>query len=276
MRRNILLTIEYDGTEFFGWQRQPDVRTVQGEIEKVLSVICAQKIEINGVSRTDAGVHALDQKATFDADFAIPVTKLAEVANNLLDGGKKPARQPSDVRIIKAEEVPEGFHARFDSVGKNYRYLINNCPEPDIFMRNRCYHVQGRLDLAAMRKAAGCIVGTHDFACFQAAGGNERETTIRTVYDLSLKRAERGAADFGGAGTGDYIEMEITGDGFLYNMVRIITGTLVDVGLGKLAPSSVKEILENKDRTLAGHTAPARGLYLAKVYYDLEEMRGRK
>ena len=234
MEKNILLTVEYDGTDFFGWQRQPDVRTVQGEIEKVLSVICARKIEINGVSRTDAGVHALDQKATFSADFAIPVEKIAEVANNLLGGGKKPARQPSDVRIISAEEVPADFHARFSSVGKTYRYLINNSPEPDIFMRN-----------------------------FQAAGGNERETTVRTVYDLSI---------YGSAG--DYITMEITGDGFLYNMVRIIAGTLVDAGLGKIPAASLKDILEAKDRTKAGHTAPARGLYLAKVYYDREEMRG--
>lgn len=263
MEKNILLTVEYDGTDFFGWQRQPDVRTVQGEIEKVLSVICARKIEINGVSRTDAGVHALDQKATFSADFAIPVDKIAEVANNLLGGGKKPARQPSDVRIISAEEVPADFHARFSSVGKTYRYLINNSPEPDIFMRNRCYHVQQNLDVDAMIEAAAFVTGEHDFASFQAAGGNERETTVRTVYDLSI---------YGSAG--DYITMEITGDGFLYNMVRIIAGTLVDAGLGKIPAASLKDILEAKDRTKAGHTAPARGLYLAKVYYDREEMRG--
>lgn len=262
MEKNILLTIEYDGTHFYGWQRQPDVRTVQGEIEKVLSIICARKIEIDGVSRTDAGVHALDQKASFSADFAIPVEKLAEVANNLLDGGKRPARQPSDVRIIRAEEVKPGFHARYDSCGKTYRYLINNSPEPDIFMRNRCYHVQQPLDIEAMREAADFVIGTHDFACFQAAGGNERQTTVRTVYDLKICGS-----------SGDYVNMEITGDGFLYNMVRIIAGTLVDVGLGKIPASAVGDIVEARDRTKAGHTAPARGLYLAKVYYEQSLLR---
>ncbi len=263
MKRNVLLTIEYEGTDFYGWQRQPRVRTVQGEIERVLSVICACDIEIDGVSRTDAGVHALDQKATFAADFAIPVERIARAANSLLDGGKRPAKQPSDVRIVSAHQVPESFHARFSAVGKTYRYVINNSPIPDIFMRNRCYHVQQPLDVEAMREAAAFVRGTRDFAAFQAAGGNPGQTTVRTVKSLEIKGEPK-----------DYITVEITGDGFLYNMVRIIAGTLVDVGLGRMAPSSMEAVISSRDRTKAGHTAPAGGLYLLKVYYDPEEMRG--
>jgi len=252
MFRNILLTIEYDGTNFSGWQRQPNARTVQGELERVLSTLCAQDIKIDGTSRTDAGVHAYGQRATFSGDFSIPTENIKRAANNMLAGERNTV---SDVRIVKAEEVKEGFHARFDCKGKEYIYVINT-GEPSVFLKDREYFVDSELDFEEMKKASAAIVGTHDFACFQAAGGQERETTVRTVYSLDLIK------------TGSSIKMHIKGDGFLYNMVRIIAGTLVDVGSGKIKASDMEKIIDSKDRTKAGHTAPAQGLYLNEIYFD--------
>ncbi len=250
-----MLTIEYDGTYFSGWQRQPDVRTVQGELERALSKVCNQTITINGVSRTDSGVHALGQKASFKADFGIPTEKIMLAVNNLLSGGMHSQKGTADVRIVAVEEVPKEFHARFNCRGKMYRYIIRNSPDVDIFRRNYCYQIKQPLDMEAMKKAAKCIVGTHDFKCFQSSGGEEKETTVRTIHSLNIYRS------------GEDVILEISGDGFLYNMVRIITGTLVEVGLGKKKPEEISRIIESKERKNAGHTAPATGLYLVEVYY---------
>lgn len=286
MIRNILLKIKYDGTNFSGWQRQPNVPTVQGEVERVLSILCADDIQINGTSRTDAGVHAFGQQASFLGEFAIPTENIMRAANNLLD----PA-----VQIIEVTQVPLGFHARFDCKGKTYRYKIHNGREKNPFLRNYCYFVDKELDFDAMQEAAKYIVGTHDFKCFEAAGGQERETTVRTVTDLKLSCSDSvniarcgkeesidkigSQMDENFVGGEDFtikdekwfeprdMYIEITGDGFLYNMVRIITGTLVDVGLGKIKPDEVKEIIKSRDRQRAGHTAPAQGLYLQEIYY---------
>ena len=255
MERNILLTIEYDGSGFHGWQRQPEVRTVQGELEKVLSRVCGVPITINGTSRTDAGVHALGQRASFGGDFGIPTDRIALATNNLLAGGMNSQLGVGDVRIIKAEDVPADFHARFNSRGKMYRYIIRNCPEVDIFRRNHCYQVSQPLDIDAMMHAAAHVEGTHDFKCFQAAGGQEKETTVRTIHSLVIRRES------------ENVIIEVSGDGFLYNMVRIIVGTLTEVGLGKKKPDALKDIIESRDRQKAGHTAPAEGLYLVEVYY---------
>lgn len=251
MIRNILLTIKYDGTDFSGWQRQPTVPTVQEELERVLSVLCADDIEINGTSRTDAGVHALGQRANFLGEFAIPTENIKFAANNMLN----PA-----VQITEVKEMPLGFHARFDCIGKTYEYRIHNGSEKDPFLRNCCYFVRKPLDIEKMREAASHIVGKHDFKCFQASGSEERKTTVRTVSALEIKAAEdeNGETD---------IRIQVTGDGFLYNMVRIIAGTLVDVGLGRLKPDYIKEIIESLDRKNAGHTAPPQGLYLKEIYY---------
>ncbi len=262
MERNFLLTIEYDGTGFSGWQRQPDKPTVQGTIEKALSTVCCQDVKINGTSRTDAGVHAYGQRASFKGEFGIPSDKLAMVVNNRLAGGLRGKTGVGPVRIVDAIEVPLDFHARFDSKGKTYIYRIRNSKEMDIFQRNYCYQVTEPLDIAAMQAAAAHIEGTHDFACFQAAGGEERETTVRTVFQLKIERA------------GSEVYIIITGDGFLYNMVRIITGTLVEVGLGKRSPESVADTIISADRQKAGHTAPPQGLYLKKIYYDFKEVPG--
>ena len=245
MERNLLLTVEYDGTFFHGWQRQPGIRTAQGELERVLSILCAQDVTVDGTSRTDAGVHALSQKVTLKGDFAIPTANIKRAANNLLEG---------DLRIIKVEEMGEGFHARFNCKGKKYIYRIAT-EEQSVFERNYVWQINARPDVELMRKAASYIIGTHDFACFQAAGGEEKETTVRTVWSLDVSEK------------GNHIEISVTGDGFLYNMVRIITGTLLEAGLGTRAPESVAEAIEKGDRARAGLTAPPQGLYLAEVYY---------
>ena len=256
MERNILLTIEYDGTNFCGWQRQPGLRTVQGQLEQALTKVCGKEITLNGTSRTDAGVHALGQRASFRGEFGIPTDRIMLAVNNLLCGGMNVRGKCADVCIRDVREMPADFHARFDSKGKKYRYIIRNSGEIDVFARNYCYQVKSPLDLAAMQEAAALIVGTHDFACLQAAGGNPRETTVRTVFSLDVFRRE----------VGD-IAIEITGDGFLYNMVRIIAGTLVEVGQGKKRPREISSIITSKERQRAGHTAPPEGLYLVEIYY---------
>ncbi len=261
MERNILLTIAYDGTNFCGWQRQPAVRTVQGVLEDALSKVCRVPIRLNGTSRTDAGVHALGQRASFTGDFGIPTDRLPRAVNNLLSAGQTYRTKSSDVRVLDAREMDKGFHARFDSKGKRYRYIIKNTPEADLFSRNYAYHVKEPLDVEQMRQAAALIEGTHDFACFQSSGGTPRETTVRTVCSLQVEPKAHGE-----------IWIEIAGDGFLYNMVRIIAGTLTEVGLGRKSPADIPLILEEGRRQLAGHTAPAEGLYLVEVFYeDLSE-----
>lgn len=262
MERNLLLTIEYDGTDFFGWQRQPNVKTVQGTLEEAFSTVCGQGIKVDGTSRTDAGVHAYGQRASLRGTFGIPTDRVALAVNNRLAGGMRGKFMTGPIRIKEVREMPLGFHARFDAKGKTYIYKLDVSGRPDVFRRNYYYQLAQPLNVKAMRQAAGQIVGTHDFKCFQSAGGEERDTTVRTIYDLQI--AEKDGE----------IHIEVTGDGFLYNMVRIITGTLVEVGLGKRHPMELKSVIHSEDRQNAGHTAPPQGLYLAEVYYDLEEVPG--
>lgn len=256
MKRNILLTVAYDGTGFSGWQRQPNRTTVQGALESALSLVCGTAITVNGASRTDAGVHAYGQRANFELESAIPVDKLALAVNNRLSSGGKGKPVTGPIRIQKAEEVPLDFHARFDAKGKKYIYKIKNDTAADLFCRNYYYQILKPLDIDAMNAAARFVVGEHDFKCFQAAGGQEKETTVRRIFSSKVCRREQD------------IIIEITGDGFLYNMVRIITGTLVEVGKGKRVPGEIASVIESKDRRNAGHTAPPQGLYLAEVYYE--------
>ena len=255
MEKNFLLKIAYDGSRFSGWQRQPDKRTVQGTLEEALSIFTKTEVKLNGTSRTDAGVHALMQCASFKGDFAIPEEGLLRAVNNLLSGGMNRRNSVGDCEILSIEEMPMDFHARFDCRGKTYRYVINNGPK-DIFRRNYCCWVPGNLDMERMREGASRLVGTHDFCAFQASGGNERETTVRTISDAVIS----------GNPGGDII-FEVTGDGFLYNMVRIITGTLIEMGQGKKSPEEMTSIIESLDRSRAGHTAPAEGLYLKEIYF---------
>ena len=254
--KNYLLKLEYDGSAFHGWQEQKGQRTVQGTLQEALAAVCNQEITVAGTSRTDAGVHALMQCCSFKADIGIPTENLPKALNNMLSGGRYgEGSKGSDLRVLSAEEMPEDFHARFNCKGKTYKYLISN-GEADVFRRNYCYNVDsGELNVTAMNEAAKHFIGTHDFAAFQSTGGTPRETTVRTIFDARVEQA------------GDII-FSVTGDGFLYNMVRIMTGTLIEVGLGKIAPDQVAEIIESADRTKAGHTAPPCGLYLAEVFFD--------
>jgi tRNA pseudouridine38-40 synthase len=291
----VLLTIAYDGSTFHGWQKQPGERTVQGYLEQTMSRLFDREIQLSGTSRTDAGVHAFGQRASFRTDIGIPTEKLALVVNNALCAreGHESGRggfAKSPVRIVKAEEMPESFHARFDSKGKKYIYRIcagvGAClqsAEPDeaqrslVFERNYVYHVGDRLDVQAMDAAAKYFEGEHDFKSFEASGGNPRETTVRRMMHAGVRECgaaaddsagtEIGAGTEGGNGRLQRIEYTIEGEGFLYNMVRIMTGTLVEVGRGKRRPEEIPEIIEAADRQKAGHTAPPGGLYLAEVFY---------
>lgn len=262
MERNLLLTIEYDGTDFFGWQRQPEVPTVQGTLEEALSAVLGKNVQVSGTSRTDAGVHAYGQRASFSGEFGIPTNRIALAVNNRLAGGVRGKAASGPIRITDVREMPADFHARFDAKGKTYLYKIRNSREPDLFRRNYCYEIASPLDEHAMALAAEQITGTHDFQCFQASGGTERETTVRTIYRLEVLRI------------GEEVLLRVTGDGFLYNMVRIITGTLIEVGMGKRHPLSIESVIHSKDRQNAGHTAPPQGLYLMEVYYELRKIPG--
>lgn len=258
--KNILLKIKYDGTDFYGWQVQDDVRTVQGEIEHVLTFVAGEQIYINGTSRTDRGVHALEQCANFKWDNNLPTENLAMVMNRRF-GTKGMGRSgaPGDIEILSAEEVPLNFHARFDCIGKTYRYVIDG--NGDIFRRNYCWQLPKILDIDEMKKASEYVVGTHDFKCFESAGANPRESTVRTVKSIDIISETTNKEEQG------RLIIEVTGDGFLYNMVRIIVGTLVEVGLGKRTPESMEGIIQSRNRANAGMTAPPQGLYLKQIYF---------
>ena len=273
MGKNILLTIAYDGSEFHGWQKQPGEVTVQGYLEATMSRLFKQEIALSGTSRTDAGVHALDQKASFVSDISVPIEKLPLVINNALCGEEKGPFAKAPVRILSAREMPDDFHARFDCKGKEYIYKIkaacgsNGTAESpqiglsQVFDRNYVYHVSETLDAKAMEEAAKYLIGEHDFKSFEASGGNPRETTVRTIFDAKVFASETPM------GSTQNIEIHVSGDGFLYNMVRIIAGTLIEIGQGKREPADMERIIEVKDRQEAGFTAPPNGLYLAEVFY---------
>ena len=243
--KNIKLTIEYDGTSYHGWQRQNNAVTIQDTIEACIAKITGEECSLTGASRTDQGVHALGQVANFKTRSPIPVEKFPFVLNSVL---------PDDICIKKAELVDDSFHSRYDAKGKKYRYLIYNSPYPSALLRNRAYHVPAKLDIENMNKAAHLLLGTHDFTAFKAAGGSAK-TSERTITDVSLTKNE------------EIITFEIKGNGFLYNMVRIIVGTLIYVGLGKIDPDDVATIINSKERRNAGKTVGPQGLYLVEVYY---------
>lgn len=243
--RNIKLALEYDGKEFLGWQRQKVGRTVQGVLEKAIEELTKEKVEVIGCSRTDTGVHAKEFIANFYTNSTIPGDKFIYALNNKL---------PDDVVIIKSEETDEAFHSRFDSQGKTYCYTILNREIPTALYRNSSYLVKEQLDVEKMREAAKYLLGTHDFAAFRSVGSSVK-TTVRTLYKVEVEKYD------------NFINIYVSGDGFLYNMVRIIVGTLIDVGRGKIQPLIINEILETKDRTKAGKVVPPMGLTLIKVFY---------
>lgn len=247
--KNIKLTIEYDGTHYGGWQKQNNNSTIQEEIQKAISKITNEDINLIGSSRTDAGVHARGMVANFKTESKVPPEKFREAINTKL---------PDDIGIIKSEEVPLDFHARYDSKGKTYCYTIINRLEKVAISKNYVYHVKDKLDIELMKKSCEYFVGKHDFKAFKTSGSSVK-TSIRTISDLHIETFN--------SEYGTKIMFYITADGFLYNMVRIIVGTVVDVGRGKIKESIIGDIIKSGDRNKAGHCAPASGLTLLKVYY---------
>ncbi|MGB9613514.1 MAG: tRNA pseudouridine(38-40) synthase TruA [Candidatus Margulisiibacteriota bacterium] len=251
--RNIKLTIQYDGTSFAGFELQPGKRTIRNEIEKALYKLFGQKIKINAASRTDAGVHALGQVVNFSLRNPIPLSNIPKALNSVL---------PEDIRVIKAEQKPKKFNARFDAQAKEYEYLISNGDILPPQFRNYVWQVKPKLDLWLMRKAAKLLIGKHDFSSFCAAGGDDKNL-VRTLYRLDIRKRRMCLWNSKLL----VISCKLIGNGFLYKMVRNIVGTLVEVGLGKTSLAELRKILHARDRRLAGKTAPAAGLCLTKVRY---------
>jgi tRNA pseudouridine38-40 synthase len=243
--RRICIVLEYDGTNYGGWQRQNNAPSIQEELEKNLLKITGEKISVQGSGRTDSGVHALGQVAHFDTSARMPADKFALALN---------AGLPRDIRVRSSREVSSEFHARFCAKRKRYRYTINNGEIASALQRNFQLHYHARLEEAAMEKAARMLEGTHDFRSFMATG-TRMENTVRTIYDSSLQRQ------------GDLLIYEVEGNGFLYNMVRIIVGTLLEIGMGKYPPEHMEKVISACDRAAAGPTAPAQGLMLVQVEY---------
>ena len=244
--RNIKLTIEYDGKDFNGWQKQPNKLNIQGTIEQAIKTITGEEIELNASGRTDAGVHALGQVANFKTNSQIPIEKFAIAINS---------RLKRSIVIKKAEEVDERFHSRLNCKKKTYRYVINNSFEGSAIYRNLETHIPQKLDIDKMKQAIKYFEGEHDFKAFKASGTSSK-SSVRTIYETNLYQEN------------DRIFIELTGNGFLYNMVRIIAGTLVDVGLGKIKPEEIPQIIKEEKRENAGKTLPPNGLYLLKVMYE--------
>ena len=240
--------MEYDGTDYAGWQRQSNAMTVQEQLERAVKRLTGETVCVSGASRTDAGVHALGQSAHFDTESRIPADKFSFALNTLL---------PPDIRVVRSEEVSAEFHSRFSGHGKRYRYLIHAAPHAGALDRRTHAHVIYPLDVEKMRREALDLVGTHDFAAF-AASGSVVKDTVRTIYRVEVSQR------------GSEICLIVEGSGFLYNMVRIIAGTLIGVGSGKLAPGAFRRAIESGSRLDLGVTAPAHGLTLMEVFYTLE------
>jgi tRNA pseudouridine38-40 synthase len=238
--------ISYDGTNFSGYQVQPNQRTVQSELEAALAKLHKGKeVKVFASGRTDAGVHAKGQVIHFDSPLSIPVERWAAALNSLL---------PEDLAVLSVETVSGSFHARFDTMGKEYRYCLYLAAKRNPFKRNYAFQYPYPLDLEAMQKAAQYLLGTHDFTSFCSAK-TEVADKIRTIKDIHFSM------------DGELLTIQFVGDGFLYNMVRILVGTLLEIGSGNRSPKEIPELLAKKDRRLAGKTAPAHVLYLWKVFY---------
>jgi tRNA pseudouridine38-40 synthase len=247
LSRNFKLIIEYDGTRYFGWQRQVEKPTIQAEIERVLSRITQQPVILKGSGRTDAGVHALGQTANFHCETRLNSKTIQHALNSLL---------PADIVIRDCSEVPDGFHARYDVLFKTYQYQILNHPIPSAMERDFSWHIQKPLNVQAMREAICSLKGTHDFKAFEGVG-SPRTHTVRTIDRTEIIENGKGIW-----------RILIKGDGFLRFMVRNIVGTLVRIGMGKMPSEEMKCILQSRDRARAGETAPARGLFLVEVLYE--------
>lgn len=244
--KRIKLTVAYDGTDYCGWQIQPNGITIEEVLNKKISKLTGEDIHIIGASRTDSGVHALGNVAVFDTESTIPPERFAYAINQ---------RLPEDIVIVQSEEVPEDWHPRYQDCTKYYEYHIQNSNVPNPLRRRTTNHVSFQLNEKKMQEAANYLIGTHDFKSFCNIRTNT-DDTVRTIYSLDVIRKE------------EEIIIRVSGNGFLYNMVRIIAGTLIRVGRGFYQPEQVKKILETKERTEAGVTAPPQGLRLVKIQYS--------
>ena len=245
--RRIALIIEYDGTDYVGWQLQPNGIAVQETICRAFKKLTGEDVVLHASGRTDSGVHARAQTAHFDTGCRIPADKICYALNT---------RLPGDIRIKASFEVPQEFHARFDVLEKHYVYRINNAPHASAFTRNYALHVHYPLDIGRMNEAAKRFLGEHDFNAFRSVG-SKAKTTVRTIYESEWTR------------DGDELRYHVAGSGFLYNMVRIMVGTMIRIGQGFEEPEIITEALEMKERSFAGDTAPAHGLTLWRVRYGL-------
>lgn len=248
--RNIKLVLRYDGRAYSGWQTQRNRRTIQGTVTETLEKIIGQPVRLFGSSRTDAGVHAFGQVANFRTDNHLTCEVLKQAVN---------AELPNDIQIVAAEEVPDSFHAISDATRKRYRYVLDDGNPGDLFRRNYSWHIRTRLDAEAMHRAAQHLRGKHDFRSFETHYPN-RTTSVRTILDIDVHRADDQR--------GNFVHIEVEADGFLYNMVRTIVGTLVDIGLGRHPEDWPAEVLAALNRTAAGMTAPPQGLFLLWIDYE--------
>ena len=245
--RNFKIILQYEGTRYQGWQRQDSTgNTIQGKLEAILGKMTGLGfVQVDGSGRTDSGVHALGQVANFKIDTEMTKEQIMNYINQYL---------PEDIGVISIDEMPERFHSRLNAKGKTYRYRIWNSPLPCVFERKYVHVLADKLDVDAMKKAAVCFVGKHDFKAF-TSNKKSKKSTVRTIESIAIERND------------NELVLTYNGDGFLYHMVRILTGTLIEVGLGKRSPESIPELLEHGTRDMAGELAPAKGLCLVEVRY---------
>ncbi|MCA1024322.1 tRNA pseudouridine(38-40) synthase TruA [Halobacillus litoralis] len=243
----IRMIIAYDGTRYAGYQVQPNGNTVQAELEKALKKIHkGSPVKVTASGRTDARVHAVGQVIHFDTPLEIPLSNWRRALNSML---------PDDIQVKQADQPADGFHARYDTTGKEYRYFVRNHPDPDLFRRHYTSHVKAPLNVAAMKQACAYIEGEHDFTSFCSPKTDIKGSKVRTIFKADVESS------------GEEVMFTFKGSGFLYNMVRILVGTLLEVGKGERTPEDIPGILEARSRESAGRTAPPQGLFLWKVDY---------
>lgn len=244
--RNIRLLLQYEGSRYQGWQRQQSTdNTIQGKLEVLLGRMCGETITLSGSGRTDAGVHALGQVANFHTECQMPVEEMLAYINRYL---------PEDIAVVEIAEAPLRFHSRLNAKGKHYEYRVINSAIPDVFRRRYALEMPESLDVEAMRRAAGFLLGEHDFKSFTSAKKGKK-STVRRIDEIAIVKE------------GNVITFSFRGNGFLHHMIRILMGTLLEVGMGKCAPESMEEILAARDREQAGPLVPAKGLVLVEVYF---------
>lgn len=247
MSYNYKIILQYDGTRYDGWQKQGNTdQTIQGKLEAVISKMAGTETEVHGSGRTDAGVHAYGQVANFHLEKKWDSEELKDYLNRYL---------PEDIAVFSVEEADERFHSRLNAAKKTYTYYVDMGPKKNVFTRKYVYGLGQKLNLSAMEQAAVKLCGTHDFKSF-CSNKKMKKSTVRTIHSITFHQRDQ------------VLEIRYTGDGFLYNMVRILTGTLIEVGMGKRDPGSMEQIVQAKDRQAAGYTAPPEGLFLTKVEYE--------